>query len=134
MVFYTNPCKLAVEALVSEQSRAQVWVASKQTSCRVCSTPIHFSTRWGRNKGWGVIQILSDRDDGMGAKVKTQKNSYGFKQTSQKPLPNFRHKTFQRSYAAGITKITKLQTRGVATCTPGTHVRTSEKIYIMNEK
>ena len=30
--------------------------------------------------GGGVLQISSDRDDRMGAKIKTQKNPKGFKQ------------------------------------------------------
>ena len=30
--------------------------------------------------GGGVLQISSDRGDGMGAKINTQKNPWGFKQ------------------------------------------------------
>ena len=34
----------------------------------------------------GVLRISSDRDDRMGAKIKTQKNLLGFKQNPKKSL------------------------------------------------
>ena len=34
--------------------------------------------------GLGILWISSDRDDRMGAKIKTQKNPYGFQQNLQK--------------------------------------------------
>ena len=34
----------------------------------------------------GVLRISSDRDDQMGAKIKTQKNPLGFKQNPKKSL------------------------------------------------
>ena len=43
-------------------------------------------------RGWGTPNFKwpSDRDDRMGAKIKTQKNPLGFKQNRQKiPAPKF---------------------------------------------
>ena len=63
--------------------------------------------------GRGVLRISSYRDDRMGAKMKTPKNTLGFKQNPktsldqnlipQKSHAEFpSHKNFQRNYAAGV--------------------------------
>ena len=59
-----------------------------------------FSVLFSNSSPEGVLQISSDRDDRMGEKIKTQKNSLGFKQNPKKsldqnyspknPVPNFR--------------------------------------------
>ena len=64
--------------------------------------------------GW-VLRISSDRDDQMGAKIKSKKNPQGLKQnprksldqnlTPQKSHAGFpSHKNFQRNFAAGICR------------------------------
>ena len=65
---------------------------------------------------WGILRISSERDDRMGAKIKTQQNPQGFKQnppkksldqnlTLKKSHAKFpSHKNFQRNYAAGIRR------------------------------
>ena len=45
----------------------------------------------------GVLRNLSDRDDRMGAKIKTRKNPQGFKQNLKKSLDQ--HLTPQKSHA-----------------------------------
>ena len=63
--------------------------------------------------GRGVLRISSDRDDRMGAKMKTQINTLGFKQNPKKSLDQNlipkkshaefpSHKNFQRNYAVGV--------------------------------
>ena len=53
--------------------------------------------------GGGSLQISSDRDDQMGAKVKTPKKSLDENLTPKKSLANFpSHKNFQSNYSARI--------------------------------
>ena len=53
--------------------------------------------------GGGSLQISSDRDDQMGAKVKTPKKSLDENLTPKKSLANFAsHKNFQSNYSARI--------------------------------
>ena len=74
---------------------------------------IHTSLAGGRGGGGRALRISSDRDDRMGAKIKTPPKSLGFQREPQKSLnqnlilkkshvefPS--HKNFQRNYAAKI--------------------------------
>ena len=64
----------------------------------------HWVSAVSRNKG--VLWTSGDRDDRMGAKIKTKKKSLDQNLTTPtrlKPMPNFSsHNNFQRNYAAGI--------------------------------
>ena len=64
---------------------------------------------------WGMLRISSERDDRMGAKIKTQQNLQAFKQNPKKSLDQTltlkkshakfpSHKNFQRNHAAGIRR------------------------------
>ena len=71
--------------------------------------PIALSLLHIQPGGRRVPRISSDRDDRMGAKIKTQKNPYGFqKSLNQNFTPQKSHaefptiKIYSRNYAAGI--------------------------------
>ena len=74
------------------------WICSEEcwSNCfTYCTIPLVFSQ--------GVLWISSDREDRMGAKFKTPKNPYGFKQYAKKSHAKYPScKNFQRNYAARI--------------------------------
>ena len=88
----------------------------------ICENKHAIINVWGYpGPGGGVLQISSDRDDRMGAKIKTQTNLLGFKQnpknslsqtlTPKTPMPNFRaikisRGTIRPGYAGTIISTT----------------------------